>query len=225
VDTYFVTSSGTEIGKTLVTATLCHQLRAQGSDVNALKPVISDFTDGDAETDTAILLDALGLPATAENIEKMSPWRFRAPLSPDMAAAREGRSVDFEAVVARSRAAMEAEGDVLLIEGVGGVMVPLTADKTTLDWMAALGAPALLVVGSYLGTISHTLTAADALRARDVPVHAVIVSTSEESPVAVDETAAALSRFLGPVPIAILPRLSGDNADRRRRAPDLTGLL
>jgi dethiobiotin synthetase len=225
VKTYFVTSSGTEIGKTLVTAILCRQLRAQGVDVRAFKPVISGFADDDAQTDTAILLDALGLPATAENIEKMSPWRFRAPLSPDMAAAREGRSISLDAVVAHSRAAMEGEGDVLLIEGVGGVMVPLTADETVLDWMAAVAAPALLVVGSYLGAISHTLTAAEALRCRNVPVHAVIISASEQSPVPVEETAEAMRRFLKQAPIAILPRLGGGDAARWHSAPDMTYLL
>ena len=83
----FITSSGTEIGKTLVTAALCHQLTARGLKVQALKPVVSDFNDGDLETDTAVLLHALGQSATAENIDAMSPWRFQAPLSPDMAAA------------------------------------------------------------------------------------------------------------------------------------------
>ncbi len=208
MDTFFVTSSGTEIGKTLVTATLCHQLRAQGSSVAALKPVISDFVDGDPETDTAILLNALGLPVTAENVDRLSPWRFRAPLSPDMAAAREARTIDFDAVVAHSQTAMAAPGDVLLIEGVGGVRVPLTDDKTVMDWMVELGVPALLVVGSYLGTISHTLTAVDALQARNVAVKAVIVSTSDDSPVAAEETAATMARFLNEIPIAILPRLA-----------------
>lgn len=191
-----------------------------GANVQALKPVISDFEDGDPETDTALILDALGQPLTADNVDKISPWRFTAPLSPDMAAAREDREIDFDALVAHSRAAMNTEGDVLLIEGVGGVMVPLTKDKTVLDWMAAVGAPALLVVGSYLGTISHTLTAADALLFHNVPLKAVIISTSEESPVPAEETADAIGRFLGDVPVAILPRLQPGET-----APDLTDLI
>ena len=220
MDTFFVTSSGTGIGKTLVTTTLCRQLRALGAEVRALKPVISDFTDGDPDTDTALILDALGRTATANNVEKISPWRFKVPLSPDMAAAREGRTIDFGALVDHSRTAMEASSDVLLIEGVGGVMVPLTAEETVLDWMAAVGAPVLLVVGSYLGTLSHTLTAADALLFRSVPLKAVIVSTSEESPVPAEETAETLGRFLGGLPVAILPRLPN-----WRAAPDLTHLI
>ena len=222
---FFVTSSGTEIGKTLVTAALCHQVRQSGLVVNAIKPVISGFRDGDSDNDTAILLDALGKPATQENIDHMSPWRFAAPLSPDMAAAREGREIDFDKLVAHTRAAADAPGDILLIEGVGGVMVPLSADKLVRDWMAAVGAPALMVVGSYLGTISHTLSAADALLMADVPLKAVIISTSDESPVPVEETAETIARFLDGVPVITLPRLTGDCADRWRNAPDLTDLL
>lgn len=223
--TLFITSSGTGIGKTLVTATLCHQLRAQRRMVQALKPVISDFTDGDPETDTALILDALGQSATAENVERISPWRFKAPLSPDMAAAREGRSIDFDALVKHARTAAEGKGDALLIEGVGGVMVPLTADKTVLDWMAAVGAPALLVVGSYLGSISHTLTAAAALSENGVPLRAVVISTSEVSPVPVEETAATIGRFLDRTQIVILPRLTGSGRAQWRAMPDLTDLV
>ncbi|HIF08708.1 MAG TPA: dethiobiotin synthase [Sneathiellales bacterium] len=223
--TFFVTSSGTEIGKTLVTAALCHQLRQAAQSVEVLKPVVSNFHADDPASDTAILLAALGKQPTSENIEHMSPWRFTAPLSPHMAAAREGRSIDFDALVAHSRAAAEQPENYLLIEGVGGVMVPLTSDKTVRDWMAAVGAPVLLVVGSYLGTISHTLSAADALLMADVPLKAVIVSTSEESPVPAEETAKTLSRFLAEVPVVTLPRLTGYGPELWKSAPDLTGLL
>ena len=125
-------------------------------------------------------------------------------LSPDMAAAREHRSIPFAALVDFCRAPSSA--DVTLIEGIGGVMVPLDAEHTVLDWIAALGAPALLVVGSYLGTLSHSLTAAAALRSRGVVLAAVIVSESAEQPVAVEETAASLRRFLQPTTICIVAR-------------------
>ena len=89
----------------------------------------------------------------------MSPWRFAAPLAPDMAAAREGRALDFDRPDRVCRHAIDARTDVLLIEGIGGIMVPLDERHTVLDWMVALRLPVLLVAGSYLGTISHTLTA------------------------------------------------------------------
>lgn len=219
----FVSSSGTGIGKTLVSAALVHQLRASGRTVRALKPVISGYTaDTHDESDTAILLDSLGREHGAAAIDDVSPFRFEAPLSPDMAAVREGRSVDYEALLAVCREAETGSEDVLLIEGVGGVLVPLTEDRTVLDWMAALDHPCVLVVGSYLGTISHTLTAVETLRLRSIPLAAIVISQSEESPVPPEETRDAIRRFAPGVEIAIVPRLSGPQP--WRHAPDLTFL-
>ncbi|HVJ30931.1 MAG TPA: dethiobiotin synthase [Gammaproteobacteria bacterium] len=204
--TLFITSSGTGIGKTFVTLKLIAELKAAGRRVRALKPVASGFDAArPADGDTGELLRALTLEPTGANLDAVSPWRFAAPLSPDMAAAREQRTIPFDALVAHCRAAGR-NGDVTLIEGVGGVMVPLDAEHTVLDWVAALEVPALLVVGSYLGTLSHSLTAAVALRARGVTIAGVVVSESEEQPVPVAETAATLARFIAPVPIRVLPR-------------------
>jgi dethiobiotin synthetase len=202
----FVTSSGTSIGKTFVMLRLIEELRAEGRGVRALKPVASGFDAAHPEgSDTALLLRAQGLDVTAQNLDAASPWRFAAPLSPDMAATAEQRSIPFAALVAHCRAASEYAG-VTLIEGVGGVMAPLDAEHTVLDWIEALGAPALLVVGSYLGTLSHSLTAAAALRERGVTIAGVVVSESDEQPVPADETAATLARFVAPVPVRVLPR-------------------
>src|SRR5512144_2923982 len=163
--TVFVTGNGTDVGKTFVTAKLIAELRAARRSVLALKPVASGFdAENVAATDTGVLLDALDLPATPANVDAVSPWRFAAPLSPDMAAARERRRVPFTDLVEFCRAPRAA--DVVLIEGIGGVMVPLDDTHTVLDWIVELGAPVLLVAGSYLGTLSHTLTAVAALRAR-----------------------------------------------------------
>lgn len=174
---------------------------AQGRPARALKPVISGWEDAPAaiaESDTGQLLAAQGIEATADAIDACSPFRFKAPLSPDMAAAREGLEIDFDKLVGLCRQEIEntPKDTALFIEGVGGVMVPLTRDKTVLDWMAALGLPVLLVVGSYLGTISHTLTAAMALRSRHIPIRAIVISESEDSPVPCAETAEVLKRHL-----------------------------
>ena len=90
----FITASGTEIGKTFVTCALIHQLRSAGHRVAALKPVASGFDDDAIEdTDTGALLAALECPLDSSHIESISPWRFTEPLSPDMAAARENRTI------------------------------------------------------------------------------------------------------------------------------------
>jgi len=194
----FVTSSGTDIGKTYVSALLLRQLRARGLPARALKPVVSGLDEATfAASDPAALLAAMGEPVVYENADMVSRWRFRAPLSPDMAARREGEEIDFGELVAHCRA-RAAIHDPLLIEGVGGLMVPLDARHTVLDWMIALkdtGLAPLLVVGSYLGTISHTLTALDVMRRNGLEPRAIVVSESPASPVPLDETVETITRF------------------------------
>ena len=229
---YFVTSSGTGIGKTLVTAALIHQTRRQGREVRALKPVISGFApETAAESDSGRLLVALGQDVAEAAVAAISPWRFAAPLSPDMAAAREATAIDFDLLVAFCRAAADQarrSDATLLIEGVGGALAPLTERHTVADWMAALRFPAVVVVGSYLGTLSHTLTAVEALARRDIPIASVVVSESEHSPVAPAETVASLERFLPRIAPGIvvvsLPRLA-DGPRAWEAAPDLSACL
>jgi len=120
---YFVTSTGTDIGKTFVTAGLIRYLRTAGTNVTALKPIVSGYDSSVVETsDPAVLLKALGRAVSADEIASIAPWRFRAPLAPDLAAAREGRSIDFEQLVGFSRKAIQSASGMLFIEGVGGIM-------------------------------------------------------------------------------------------------------
>jgi dethiobiotin synthetase len=202
----FVTGAGTGVGKTYITALLVRQLRARGIQARAVKPVISGFDEATLDrSDSAILLDAMGELATPEMIATISPWRYAAPLAPNMAARREGKRIDFDAVVSFCRDAAVTAGGPVLVEGVGGAMAPLTDDTTVLDWIAALNAPALLVSGNYLGAISHALTALAALRARGTKVAALVVSESEDG-VDLDETLAALRRHAGDVPVLAVVR-------------------
>ncbi|MGA8615956.1 MAG: dethiobiotin synthase [Xanthobacteraceae bacterium] len=196
----FITATGTDVGKTFVAASLIGHFRHMGRVVEVIKPVVSGFDPTQAATsDPAVLIRALGVPVTQQAIEQISPWRFRAALSPDLAAQREGRKIDVDEVVAFCQSAIEQRQDMLLIEGVGGVMVPLDDQRTILDVMMALHLPLILVAGSYLGTISHTLTALDSLYRRDMNVMAIIVSETPGSTVSLDETVAAISRFADPV--------------------------
>lgn len=193
----FVAGSGTEIGKTYVTAALTRRLRANGP-VLALKPLASGVAAWDdpafAESDTARLLAAQGLPVTEETVTACSPWRFAAPLAPDQAAALEGRRVSLDEIAGWCRDRIAASDCPVVIEGVGGLMSPITDDATGLDWIEALNLPVVLVSGSYLGAISHALTAAEVLRLRGVALRAVVVSESEGAPTPPDTVAEAIRR-------------------------------
>ncbi|MEP7030456.1 MAG: dethiobiotin synthase [Pseudolabrys sp.] len=207
---YFVTATGTDIGKTFVTAGLIRYLRNAGSAVAALKPIVSGYDSSVVETsDPAVLLKALGRHVTADEIASIAPWRFRAPLAPDLAAARENRTIEFDELVGFSRKAISASTGMLFVEGVGGIMVPLDGKRTVLDWMAALNIPLLLVVGGYLGAISHTLTALDVLAQRNLKIAAIVVSESERGTVELDDTVASITRFSNGADVIGLPRLPG----------------
>jgi dethiobiotin synthetase len=196
----FITATGTDVGKTFVAASLIRHLRQLGHAVDAIKPIVSGFDPTRIEeSDPGVLLDALGVAITAEELDRMSPWRFSAPLSPDLAARHEGRVIDVDQVVAFCQSAVEQRHGVLLIEGVGGIMVPLDEQRTVLDVMMALRLPLILVTGSYLGTISHTLTALDSLYRRDLNLLAIIVSETPGSPVPLEDVVATIARFAEPV--------------------------
>lgn len=206
----FVTSTGTEIGKTFLTAGLIRHFRNHGRAVNAIKPVVTGFDPAAlAGSDPAILLEALGRPVTLEEIARISPWRFSAPLAPAMAAKREGRDIDFFPVVDFCRGAMK-KGETLFVEGVGGLMVPLDDRHTVIDWIAALRIPAIVVAGSYLGTISHTLTAINVLAFRNLTTAAIVISETPGSTVPLDDTVATINRFGDLIDVIALPRLAPD---------------
>ena len=202
----FITGSGTDVGKTFVAAALIRRLKAQGLGVEALKPVVSGYNpDNPAGSDPAVLLEALALPMTEESLAKISPWRFRAPLSPDMAAATEGRAIDMGAVAAFCARAVSTAKDALVIEGAGGVMSPVGAQQTQADLMSALDIPVIFVAGSYLGAISHALTGLDALKCRGLELRALVVNESPDSPVELKATCASLENFTN-APVLALRR-------------------
>jgi dethiobiotin synthetase len=214
----FIAGTGTDIGKTYVTALLVRTLHAKGHEVRALKPVISGFDPKAAETsDTALLLKAVGDAVNEESIAATSPWRFTAPLAPNMAARREDRSIDFNAVVSWCK----VRGGPVVIEGVGGIMSPLTDTKTVLDWIVGLTCPVLLVGGTYLGAISHTLTSMAAMRARGVRVAGIVVNESADNSIGLADTIDALKPFVTGSPILALSRAYATEQVRLDQVADL----
>ncbi len=203
---FFITGTGTGIGKTVVTCALVKQLREQGRDVLAIKPVISGWEDS-AENDTLQILSSIGLPYSQENIEKISPWRFAAPLAPSMAARIEGKKIDYKAIVDFCKTSANAH-EYLLCEGAGGVAVPLNNTKTTLDLMCDLQFPVILVCGTYLGAISHALTAIKTLESAGISIHTIIVNESENG-VSLADTVLELKNFID-YPIIPIARVATD---------------
>jgi dethiobiotin synthetase len=207
---HFITATGTDLGKTWLTAGVAGVCAARGIAVRALKPVMSGYDEAQPQTsDAGVLLENLGDSVTAAEVARISPWRFAAPLSPDRAAALEGKAIDFAALVDWCRGEIERpmnDSGLLLIEGIGGVMVPLDARHTVREWLAALGIPVVLVAGTYLGALSHTLTALAALREAGVAPAVVVLNESAGSTASLEDGAASLGPHLGGIPLIIVRR-------------------
>lgn len=216
----FVTSSGTEIGKTLITSALAHQLR--GTDTLVLKPVVSGYEpETAADSDPGRILAAQGRPVTEAAVAAIAPWRFKTPVAPDVAARLEGRAVtaaDIAAFCATSGAGRET----LIVEGAGGLMAPIAERQTFLDVLAITRWPSLLVVGSYLGTLSHTYTAVETLRARGLPIAGIVISESAGGG-SIAELTRSIAAFLPELPLCVVPRLEGP--EPWGQAPRLTQFL
>ena len=199
---YFITATGTDLGKTWLTAGLVAAMRARGVAVQALKPVMSGYDPARHEDSD---LAKVGAGRTA--------WVYAAPLSPDLAASKEGKAIDFAALVDWCRSEVAATEGLLLIEGVGGVMVPLTARYTVRDWIAALDIPTLLVCGTYLGSLSHTLSALAALREVGVVPAVIVVNESAASTVSVEDTLSSLVPHIGTIPRVTVRRNQPDDLE------------
>lgn len=188
---YFIAGIGTDIGKTFTVEKLCKTLKNS----SAIKPIASGFSDNDQMSDSAKILHSMGISHSSQPIDSITPWRFRDPISPHFAAEEASKTIDFMEVKAFCLQKIEQakkDNQFLFIEAAGGVMTPINHSKTFLDLVAELHIPTLLVSANYLGSISHTLCAYNALSSRGVNVENIIINqglpTIDESVRAIDQT-------------------------------------
>lgn len=176
--TILVTATDTGVGKTFVACGLVRALRDLGKDVGVIKPFASGASrrgKGWTHPDVDALIAASG---TREAFEKVCPYLYRDPLAPSVAAEREGRRVDV-AGAARAVRAMAARHDVTIVEGAGGLLVPLTKTETFGDFAKRVKMPLLIVARPALGTLNHTRLTVEAARARGLEVLGVVVNHAQ----------------------------------------------
>ena len=197
----FVTGIGTDIGKTFcIEHLLKFDLTSQIQQFCAIKPLITGWTGElkDVSTsDTGKILLAQGKSVTPENIQSVSPWRYRAALAPDLAQQRENcyfKFNDLIQVCEHAKLMAKEKQKILLIEGVGGVMSPISEQYTVVDWIKALSIPVLVVSGTYLGSITHLLTALNALMHFNIQVPFIILNESKNSNVTLEETKRSIQK-------------------------------
>jgi dethiobiotin synthetase len=167
---YLVLAIGTNIGKTHF---VCLALK-KNKKIKAIKPLISGFVKQDENSDTAKIINAMGLENNLKNIKKISPWRFKKPLSPNFAG-----KVDYNSLLEFCQNAIDnAKKDnvKLLIEGAGGVLSPITNNETFLDLASDLKLPIILITSNYLGALSHTISAIESILNRHLKLKFVILN-------------------------------------------------
>jgi dethiobiotin synthetase len=187
-----ITGTDTGVGKTWVTCALSLALGSAGRRVVALKPIETGCTGAPGDREDGVLLAR----ATGQSQPSHALFRLTEQVPPALAGDRSGITIDFDALISR----IERYGDsaeYLLIEGVGGLLAPLTWEWNMVDVARALGACALVVTVDRLGTINHTLLALSALELAGLPCAGVVLTTPELPDQTTGTNAAAISRLSG----------------------------
>jgi dethiobiotin synthetase len=206
----FVTGTDTGAGKTILSAALLAAMRVAGEPVRAHKPVMTglDEPPGEWPHDHELLALAAGM-----NPGEVAPMRYGPAVSPHLAAELAGERLDRERLLRGARTAVEP-GATLVVEGVGGLLVPLADDFTVRDLAAELGLPVLIAARPGLGTINHTLLTLGAARDAGLDVRTVVLTPWPRRPSAMARSNRETIARLGSVEVAGLPQIDGPDAAR-----------
>ncbi len=201
----FVTGTGTGVGKTIVSAALLAAMRDAGEPVRAYKPVVTGLADppGTWPPDHELLALAAGMTP-----EEVAPLRFGPAVSPHLAGSLANEPIDAVTMIERASATASA-GEILVVEGVGGLLVPLTDNFTVRDLAVELTLPLLIAASPDLGTINHTLLTIEAARAAKLDVAAVVLTPWPSEPSQMQQSNRTTITRLGRVEVATLEEISG----------------
>lgn len=196
----FITGTDTGVGKTAVAAALAAVLNARGLDPGVMKPVASG---GPASADARLLRNAAGV---VDPIRDVNPVCLTTPLSPNVAARIEGRPIDLNLIL-DAFARLSAAHSWMIVEGVGGLLVPIRDDFSVADLAVRLGLPLLIVARAALGTINHTLLTLEAAAARNLEVRGIVYNTTQPGPAdaAARTSPEIITRLTGIPSLGVLP--------------------
>jgi dethiobiotin synthase len=172
----FITGTSTDVGKTVVTAGILRFLRQRGMDIVPMKPVQTGGVpgeDGLMAPDLMVHLRAADLDVSAEELRLMNPYCYEPACSPHLAGRMAESYPDLDHCIPCAET-LESSHDGVLIEGAGGLLVPMNEDETLLSLVIRLEVPVLLVAHIGLGTVNHCLLTIDALREAEVPIAGVV---------------------------------------------------
>ncbi len=213
MDGVFVTGTGTGVGKTVVAAVVARTARAEGAEVAVFKPAVSGLDDHPPRAegwecaaelpDHALLRLAAG---SAQGDDEIAPYRYGPPTSPHLAAELAGERIDPDRLRRSALAAAEG-GSVLICEGIGGFLVPLTPDYLVRDLARELALPVAIAASPGLGTLNHTLLTIAAVRDAGIDPAVVVLTPWQDDPSPVERSNRETIARLGGVPVEVLPAL------------------
>jgi dethiobiotin synthetase len=210
----FVTGTDTGAGKSVVAAAVCAALAARGEPVVALKPVVTGLDEpaGEWPHDHVLLARAAG---GGQAPEEVAPYRFGPAVSPHYAAELAGEAIEPARILAAAR-----RHQLLVCEGVGGLMVPITTGYLVRDLAVDLGLPVVVAARTGLGTISHTLLTVEAARAAGLTVAGVVMTPWSTHPEPIERSnRETVERLTGVAVSGLPPTDPGSLADAGRRLP------
>ena len=198
---YFVTGTDTGVGKTTISCALLRAFAAQGKKAVGMKPVVAGSENG-RWRDVEELVATSNVRAAREQI---NPYAFDPPVSPHIAAQQAGVDIDL-AVIQHAYQALSSQADIVIVEGAGGFLVPLSAQQTGADLARALNLPVILVAGMRLGCLNHALLTAQAIKAAGLTLAGWVANCIDPEMQVPEENIATLeqrleSSLLGVVPL------------------------
>ncbi|WP_265112143.1 dethiobiotin synthase [Halosolutus halophilus] len=208
-----IVGTDTDVGKTVVTAGLTRWFREEGLEARAIKPAQTGHPPDD---DAGFVAEAC-----RDDDAAICPRYLEPPLAPRVAAAEAGETLTYESILAACQQAIDAT-PVPIVEGIGGLRVPLAGDREVIDLVADCSAAAIVVTRSGLGTLNHTALSVEALHRRGVPVRGIVCNEYEGETVAERTNPAELERLTG-TRVETVPPLSG--SDPRRLAEGVRDAL
>ncbi|MBI5887818.1 MAG: dethiobiotin synthase [Deltaproteobacteria bacterium] len=211
---YFITGTDTGVGKTFVSAGIAASLKRKGVDVGVMKPVESGCAERGGlviPEDAVKLKEAAGVDDT---LDEINPYRFIQPLAPSIAARLKGEQVNFEKIKS-SFEGLAARHRIMLVEGAGGLMTPVTDDETIAGLVKSLDLPLIIVAASCLGAINLTLLTVHAARSLNIHIKGVVLNHPHDPHTAQDKSrdynCEEIERFLEEVPIlGVVPFVKND---------------
>jgi len=204
---FFITGTDTEVGKTWCTVGIMENLQQQGYSVVGMKPVASgctETTDGLRNEDALMIQQQSSIPLDYKNI---NPYSFAPAIAPHIAAQQVNQPIELNTITdAFSR--LKQQSDMVVVEGVGGWLVPLNDNETIVDLAQALELPVILIVGLRLGCINHALLTAESIRQSGCNLVGWIANTLDEKMAEKEQTIDSIEKRIDAPLLGVVPHLS-----------------